>query len=104
MSGSVEAVPPAAACARSVAASLAPGGQSRSSISFRSPALRRGNACRQSGLGWKCRRNGLKRLNPRREMVWPRRPWTPQYVVETGAATEARRTWRSKVSLQSLIP
>ena len=58
-----------------------PGGKSRSSVSgtaaFRSPASRRGRARRQSRLAGKWRRNGLIRLNPRREMVWPRQPCTP---------------------------
>ena len=35
----------------------------------------------------KRRRNGLKRLNQRREMVWPRQPWTPNIWSRRRAAT-----------------
>ena len=42
---------------------------------FRSPASRR-ERLTANGVARKWRRNGLKRLNPRREMVWARKPRT----------------------------
>jgi len=37
----------------------------------------RSRRCSPSGFARKWRRKGLKRLNPRPEMVWPRKPRTP---------------------------
>jgi hypothetical protein len=44
---------------------------------------------RATEVAWKWRRNRLKRLNPRREMVWPRKPLTYK-VWYTRAADRAR--------------
>src|SRR5271154_413344 len=41
------------------------------------------------GLAWKCRRNGLKRLNPRPEMVWARKPGSHN-IWYTGARLTVR--------------
>jgi hypothetical protein len=91
VSGSVEAVPPFRRLRR-VDRSAVRGapcgsrGKSRSSVSwiaaFRSPASRRGRGLAESGLAWEWRRNGLERLNPRPEMVWPPAGLDSQYLVQ----------------------
>ena len=43
-----------------------------------------------SGVARKWRRKGLKRLNSRPEMVWPRRRLTPKIWYERAAAPRAR--------------
>jgi hypothetical protein len=52
----------------------------------------RSRRCSPSGLARKWRRKGLKRLNPRPEMVWPRKPRTPNiwYKSARGLAEPTR--------------
>src|SRR5271154_1579596 len=57
------------------------------SRTFRSPGSRRERASGKNRVAGKWRRNDLKRLNPRREMVWPRKPRTHKMWYEGARLT-----------------
>ena len=62
----------------------------------RSSLVARGR--RQIGVARKWRRNGLKRLNPRPEMVWARKPRTHNIWYHGRAADRARLPWSARMS------
>ena len=81
MPGSVEAVPLAAACGRSVgarpAARLTRAGREEPIVGVSVAGIAAWEGLAPNRLAGKWRRKGLKRFNPRRETVWPRQPWSP---------------------------
>ena len=77
MSGSVEAVEPAAARGRRVEPRGFACADGRADVVRRSSPRDRGAQGGKAGSARKWRRKGLKRLNPRPELVWPRKVRTP---------------------------
>ena len=56
----------------------------------------RSRRCSPSGFARKWRRKGLKRFNPRPEMVWPRKPRTPNIWYSSATRTHRAHSRRRR--------